>query len=335
MGTGLGRLGLTERQCWTAGYRTEEAEIRRAVAEVHLGFLRAGADVVTANTYNVSKARLQDSRLFGLPPEEAAAREAQCIRANVELARAAIAQHARETGVPFEGVLAASLGCFGTSIPGRGETANRVHADEQQAVRVPGYGVSQEALHEFHRSRALAAIGAGVRVLAFETIPDLPEARAIAALLPQLSAVRPDLEALVMFTCRDGERVDNGDRFEECCAALSRCDAAVALGVNCTEPRLVPALLAAARRAAPSKLLIAKPNSGEVYDMREPDAATLPPGERGDVIEGWKPGPDSLTAHAFGAMARRWHKECGAALVGGCCRIGHAETAAVVAACAD
>jgi len=56
-----------------------------------------------------------------------------------------------------------------------------LNADEESlaAERVSGYGVGQAALEVFHRSRARTAIEAGVDLLAFETIPDLVEARAI------------------------------------------------------------------------------------------------------------------------------------------------------------
>ena len=331
MGTGLGRLGLSEKQCWTAGYRTDDAQVREAVLAVHRGFLRAGCDVLTANTYNVSKVNAQS--VLGLGTAEAAAHEERCIKASIDLARSAIATHAHETGRAFEGVLFASLGCFGTTILGRGETANRLHSDDEQALRVPGYGVPQATLEDFHRTRAASAIAAGVRSLAFETVPDLHEARAIAAVLAELQPTTPGLEALVMFTCRDAEHVDNGDRFDACCEALAQCEPVVAVGLNCTEPRLVPALLAAAERAAPGKLLIAKPNSGEAYDMRERAAVTLPTSK---VVTNWQPAAGgAISAAEFGDMARHWHAACGAALVGGCCRVGHEEIAAIAAACAE
>jgi S-methylmethionine-dependent homocysteine/selenocysteine methylase len=54
MGTGLGQLGLSEWEAWTAGYRLDDKEIADKVLQVYLEFLRAGVDILTANTYNIS-----------------------------------------------------------------------------------------------------------------------------------------------------------------------------------------------------------------------------------------------------------------------------------------
>ena len=100
------------------------------------------------------------------------------------------------------------------------------------------------------------------------------------------------------------------------------------LGVNCTEPRLVEPLLCIARRVAPHKLIVAKPNSGEVFDMRGDSVA----GRAGDKWQtGWKMAEDGqlATPQEFARMAQRWHEQCGAAFIGGCCRTGHEEIAAI------
>ena len=79
---------------------------------------------------------------------------------------------------------------------------------------------------------------------------------------------RPGTEAWVTFTCRDAATVDNGDSFAACVEAVCASPQVVGVGVNCTEPHLVPALLRAARRAAgPAAVLVCYPNSGECYDM--------------------------------------------------------------------
>lgn len=117
MGTGLTRLGLTGRQAWTAGSNTEDPQIRHAVKSVHLDFLRAGVDVITANSYNVSKAReIKVAHRDGstMSPETAAERENRFIRMNVALARDAIESFVTEEAGRFDGLLAASMGCFGS-----------------------------------------------------------------------------------------------------------------------------------------------------------------------------------------------------------------------------
>lgn len=236
MGTGLGRVGLSPKQCWTASRNLDNASVRESVLAVHLQFLTAGADILTANTYNVSAAReLRLCEIAGIActPKQAVAAEEQNIRANIALAREAIAafdvrNEDAGTPCPWDGVLAAAMGCFGSSIVGRGSTANRLQSSEKVALRVRGYGVLPAELEAFHRSRAAIAIAAGADALTFETIPDVLEAHAIAAVLDELRrTTSPYIEAIVTFTCRDAQNVDNGDPFEEAVAALAKCAACV------------------------------------------------------------------------------------------------------------
>jgi homocysteine S-methyltransferase len=73
-----------------------------------------------------------------------------------------------------------------------------------------------------------------------------------------------------------------------------------AIGVNCTPPRFIPALIEQVRRAS-SKPVIVYPNSGEIYDPQR------------HLWHG-----ESVPAE-FGTFSREWRK-LGAAAIGGCCR---------------
>ena len=82
-------------------------------------------------------------------------------------------------------------------------------------------------MEAFHRSRVAAALAAGVDLIAFETIPDLVEARAIVSVLRELQASAlagsPPIEAWISFTCRDGGTdglTDHGDLFDDCVKAV-------------------------------------------------------------------------------------------------------------------
>eukprot|EP01045_Picozoa_sp_COSAG04_P003743 COSAG04_NODE_155_length_22379_cov_5.613707_11_plen_219_part_00 len=165
------------------------------------------------------------------------------------------------------------MGSYATSLS-RAETANRA-ADDLVGERISGYGLGQPQLEEFHRSRAATVLAADAQLLAFETIPDLVEARAIAAVLEQLQAQQGavPIEAWVTFTCRDGGAgdgiCDHGDLFEDCVRAVAGCSAIVGCGFNCTEPHLAPMLLRTARAiVGDDKLLVCYPNSGEMYLLR-------------------------------------------------------------------
>lgn len=153
--------------------------------------------------------------------------------------------------------------------------------------------MSVAELTEYHRQRLEPVMGdARINLLCFETVPCLREARAIVHLLcntPQLAGVH----AWVSMSCRDGEHTCAGDKFaDEVVPVLCACPQVVGIGVNCTAPRHVPSLLAAAKakieevmgkpgavgghgmsRSQPravAPVLLTYPNSGELpapYDV--------------------------------------------------------------------
>merc|ERR1711991_292346 len=53
MGTTLAQAGLSESEAWTAGWRLNEPKLRAATKTAHMNFLKAGCDILTANTYRV------------------------------------------------------------------------------------------------------------------------------------------------------------------------------------------------------------------------------------------------------------------------------------------
>jgi homocysteine S-methyltransferase len=82
-----------------------------------------------------------------------------------------------------------------------------------------------------------------------------------------------------------------------------------AVGVNCTPPQFVTALLRRMRDRT-QKPLVAYPNSGESYDASSKQ---------------WGGGEGSIP---FGEQARTWY-DAGARLIGGCCRTGPMDIRAV------
>ena len=108
------------------------------------------------------------------------------------------------------------------------------------------------------------------------------------------------MPAWLSFSCCDQTHVCHGERFAGCVALANHSNQTVAVGLNCTSPRFVEALLHAAAGVT-SKPLLCYPNSGEQWD-----AAT----------NCWI-GGTGLTD--FAAPARIW-REAGAQIIGGCCR---------------
>ena len=101
---------------------------------------------------------------------------------------------------------------------------------------------------------------AGADFLACETLPSLPEAEALLALMGEF-----DVEAWLSFTLRDGGHISDGTPLAQV-ATLSRAQPLVAaIGVNCVPLELVSPSLEALGKATDTPL-IAYPNSGESYD---------------------------------------------------------------------
>lgn len=161
-------------------------------------------------------------------------------------------------------------------------------------------------LRAFHRERLEVLLDAGADVLACETIPRLAEVEALVAELDELGA--PAWISLTTVTTGDGRVLTRfGEDAGEAFALAGAASSVVAVGVNCTAPSGVGAAvrLAAERSAKP---VIVYPNSGETWDGAR-RAWVGAPGLDGADVAGW--------------IAD------GARLVGGCCRIGPQDIAAL------
>lgn len=162
------------------------------------------------------------------------------------------------------------------------------------------YGLDKQQLIDFHRPRMEILADTHADLFAFETIPSLLEAQALLELLAEF----PGREAWLSFSCRDGEYVSHGEPFAECAGLADEHAQIIAVGVNCTRPEFVPDLL---RSVSPiSTPLIAYPNSGEAWDAAKRECTG-----KGGALD-----------------ASAW-VEAGARLVGGCCRVGPDDIAAM------
>lgn len=210
-----------------------------AIQQLHLDYLRAGADCIVTASYQVSAMGYAE---LGRSREDAA----RAIRQSVELAEAARAEFARESARAV--TVAVSLGPYGAALHNGAEFHGR-------------YEIGFAELERFHAERFAVVAETGVNLVAMETVPSLEEARAIVAALARF----PSLRVWVSFSCKDSQRVVHGETLAECAAAAGGSDRVVAVGVNCTQPRFVTDLIGAAR-AATSKPIFVYPNSGEVWD---------------------------------------------------------------------
>jgi homocysteine S-methyltransferase len=165
------------------------------------------------------------------------------------------------------------------------------------------YGLSRSRLRDFHRQRLELLLEAGPDMLAVETVPDVREAEALAGLLAELA-----VPAWFSFSV-DGTHTRAGQPVREALQVADAVEAVLAVGVNCCRPEDVLPCLRIAREVT-GKSLVAYPNSGESWD---PSARRWAGGSRFDA-----------------SLARGW-VEAGASYVGGCCRVGPRDIAALAA----
>lgn len=160
------------------------------------------------------------------------------------------------------------------------------------------YGLSVAALTRWHRPRLEILAAAGADVLALETVPDADEAEALVDLVRAVG-----VPAWLSYTI-DGTKTRAGQPLAEAFAVAAGVDEIVAVGINCCVPDdVLPAIDIA---SALGKPVIVYPNSGERWDGRD-----------------WT-GRSQFSAE----LARQWIV-AGAHIVGGCCRVGPADIAAL------
>ncbi|PRY62938.1 homocysteine S-methyltransferase [Knoellia remsis] len=242
--------------------------LREAPGELvaaHRSFVDAGAQVVITASYQASHAGY---RAAGLTDEQCDAD----LDASVLLAREAAGDRA---------LVAASVGPYGAHL-----------ADGSEYTGYPD--VNRARLRDFHARRLERLVAAEPDVVAVETLPEVLEAEVVVALLEELA---PELAYWVSFSATEGARVTGGASFAE--AATVAGPGAVAVGVNCTAPQHVDALLESATASVP---FVVYPNAGATYDASTKtwtaDGTTTFPAQ---TVQGWR--------------------DRGALLIGGCCGI--------------
>jgi len=158
------------------------------------------------------------------------------------------------------------------------------------------YKLTEDELMDFHRPRMKALIDAGADILACETIPCQMEAKAIVRLLKEF----PGTYAWISFSAKDELHISNGEPVAQCAEWLNKHEQIAAVGINCTPPQYIPSLIKEIYNKT-DKPIVVYPNSGEQYDATNKTWHGISSGE------------------TFGWSTQHWY-ECGARLIGGCCR---------------
>ncbi|MCM2425647.1 homocysteine S-methyltransferase [Streptomyces sp. RKAG337] len=163
------------------------------------------------------------------------------------------------------------------------------------------YGLSVRELERFHRPRIEALAEAGPDLLALETVPDTDEAEAL------LRAVEGIGVPVWLSFSIDGDLTRAGQPLEAAFALAAGRDEVVAVGVNCCAPRDADHAVALAAEVS-GKPVVVYPNSGEEWDAQ---------------ARKWQ---GEVTFEA--SRVRDW-RSAGARLIGGCCRVGPDQIAAL------
>jgi len=251
----------------------------QAIIDAHRAFFESGADCTISASYQGTRAGLMG---LGLSANEAR----ELIIKSVQLAATAredfMASRDHEGMVPL---VAASVGPYGASLADGSEYTG-------------DYGISDQALGDFHRERLHWLDGSGADVLACETIPSLQEAKVLHDLLSEVNS-----PAWVSFSCKDGKHLNDGTPIQACARLFSGHPKVKAIGVNCTSPKYINSLIQEIKTATPEQNVIVYPNSGETYSADD---------------KSWHGTSSPLEC---GVAARTW-RDNGAIIIGGCCRMG-------------
>jgi len=194
-----------------------------------------------------------------------------------------------------EGWVAASVGPYGAVLADGSEYRG-------------DYDLDVAGLRAFHRPRLdvlATTVGEGADLLAVETIPCLAEVEAVLAELDGTG-----VPAWLSLSAADG-RTRAGEPLEEAFAMAADVAEVLAVGVNCTTPADAGAVVPLAGAHGPA---VVYPNSGQSWNA---------------TTRSWE------GASAFHADEVAGWVAAGARLVGGCCRVGTDDVAALRATLAS
>ncbi len=271
-----------------------------AVVKTHEAFLKAGANIISTNSYQANHELFRKHIDFKDPIFD----PHLLIESSVELADKAIDNVTRGRGRGPRTMLAGSVGPYGACL-GDGSEYTGSYIDK----------VSREELREWHRDRLKRlTFNNPVDIIAVETIPSYVEALAILDCIGEIKGLR----CWISFQCKDQLHTARGERIDDAFKALyghEHFEKVMAVGVNCVKPSQVWPLLKCLNSvnhwsAWPENEFYVKlpyvvyPNAGEDWDA---------------VNKVWK--NDNDESEDIVSRIGEWM--ClGANAIGGCCRVG-------------
>ncbi len=226
---------------WSAKVLLEDPN---AIRRVHTDFLLAGADCITAGTYQASIPGFMER---GMTRESAVEVLDRAVTVAVE-ERDVFWSDTRNRDQRLRPLVAASVGPYG---------AYRADGSEYTGE----YSLSAGELMDFHEGRWRILAESAADLLACETIPSLREAEVLLELLRRT----PDRWAWMSFSCRDGAHLSDGNPLAVAAGICGTVPGVAAVGINCTRPEFVVELISVVRNST-EKPIIVYPNARGRYD---------------------------------------------------------------------
>lgn len=249
-----------------------------AIILAHLSYLESGAGCIITSSY---QATLPGFMAIGYDKPSASG----LILKSVQLAEEARSRFLSLNPHASKPLIAASIGPYGAYLADGSEYRG-------------DYVISDQELTDFHQPRIDLLDNSTADMLACETIPGFQEAKVLSEILENVK--KP---AWISFSCKDGKHISDGTPIEQCAAYFAHHPTVFSIGVNCTSPEYISALIRSIKTKSGNKKIVVYPNSGAVYHAES---------------KTWS-GLSDLSSCAI--MAKEW-MDLGADIIGGCCGIG-------------
>ncbi len=205
LGTELERRGFTcPAPIWSASALLDKKG-QNALREIHVEFLKAGAEVISACSWRTNIRALDKAGLSGKS------------KALTELA-VSLAREARDQAGIENVWIAGSIGPV---------------EDCYEPELVP----PDQELRDEHRRHIDSIYSAGADIIFLETMNTFREAKIVAEY-----AVQTGLPVLVSFVCKDEEHILSGEAIEDVIEKMNKLNVSGML-VNCIRPEIIPNLL--------------------------------------------------------------------------------------------
>ncbi|MEM7314059.1 MAG: homocysteine S-methyltransferase [Planctomycetota bacterium] len=225
---------------WSAHLLMDQPEI---IAAVHRDYLEAGADLVTAASYQATIEGFIKTGLTKVDAENLIQKSVQIAKEACERFEASLENQTSQRRL----MVAASVGPYGAYLANGAEFTGE-------------YDLDEAGLYDFHQARWHLLADTQPDIMLCETVPSFIEATALGRLASESS-----IPVWISFSCRDGRHINDGTPIRDCAALIEQNPQVAAIGINCTAPKYISDLVREIRSVT-EKPIAVYPNSGETFD---------------------------------------------------------------------